>query len=172
MNIIRSERGQGQPTLGVLGTLKALVPQLDGYAHLVLPVLLRLLEQIDIPFHSLRKPGNLEEARLRALDVIATFVEEIEILEFASMIIHPVTRIASGMTVISSHGAIPEDLQLKVGAVVVGVGRARVEVDMKKSMMPNLRMNSFFFFFVKRRWTFSGLWRFSLGPITRRLCQL
>eukprot|EP00003_Mantamonas_plastica_P010783 TRINITY_DN2025_c0_g1_i1.p1 TRINITY_DN2025_c0_g1~~TRINITY_DN2025_c0_g1_i1.p1 ORF type:complete len:2240 (+),score=782.23 TRINITY_DN2025_c0_g1_i1:702-7421(+) len=77
----RSEKHQ--PTLRVLRALETFGNNLEDYLHLVIPAVVKLVEQVDAPLN----------VRLNAVRTLCRLCRKLNIADYASRIIHPLARV-------------------------------------------------------------------------------
>jgi len=86
LQVFDSERAERQhAVLKALHALKVFGPNLEGYLHLVLPAVIRLIERSDFPL-SIRKAG---------IQTLGQLCNKVNFSEHASRLIHPLSRIMS-----------------------------------------------------------------------------
>ncbi|KAI9000239.1 armadillo-type protein [Gaertneriomyces semiglobifer] len=76
-----------QPTQKVLHAMVVFGSNLEEYLHLVVPVVVRLFEKLDIPLH----------VRKLAIQTIGQLCKKINVSDQASRIIHPLVRVLAGL---------------------------------------------------------------------------
>jgi hypothetical protein len=101
LNVLHTDRtGERVPTIKVLKALEVFGTNLDDYLHLVVPAVVRLLEQVDIP----------AGARLRAIETLGRLCRKLHIADYASRIVHPLSRVLGDPTLAEFHDQVMETL--------------------------------------------------------------
>lgn len=101
LNVLHSDRTvERLPTQKVLTALEVFGTALDDYLHLVIPAVVRLLEQLDIS----------RAARRRAIETLGRLCRKLHIADYASRIIHPLSRVLDDPALAAFHEPVMDTL--------------------------------------------------------------
>lgn len=99
LNVLHTDRTKERsPTQNILHALEVLGTNLDDYLHLIIPAVVKLVEQADI---------IESQVRILAIQTLGRLCNKLNFSDYASRIIHPLARILDG-----------DDLDLKNVAMV------------------------------------------------------
>jgi len=106
LEVLHTDRSKERsPTQNILHALEVLGTSLDDYLHLIIPAVVKLLEQVNL---------ICPHVRVFAIQTLGRLCKKLNFSDYASRIIHPLARILDG-----------DDLELKNVAMVPSSGFLR-----------------------------------------------